>query len=125
MTLRCTVWFSSHISEQSLNHEQSSTCLPPRDFCAALGSPLRNLSALKCYICILWYCSIIITVLLVSLQLVFLDFSLCLFFFLPGLATAVKSLLWSKMAAPPLPRLPPLPHNLCDDDDSPPAFAAC
>lgn len=55
----------------------------------------------------------------------FLDISLCLcVVFLPGLATAVKSLLWSKMAAPPLPRLPPLSHNLCDDDDSPPAFAA-
>lgn len=37
-----------------------------------------------------------------------------------GLASVVETLLWSKMAAPPLPALSPLPHNLCDDDYSPP-----
>lgn len=50
---------------------------------------------------------------------------LSVYFSPPGLESVVKALLWSKMAAPPLPRLPPLPHDLRDDNDSPPSFAAC
>lgn len=40
-----------------------------------------------------------------------------------GLASEAKTLLWSKMAAPPLPPLHADPRFLSDDDHSAPPFA--
>lgn len=44
--------------------------------------------------------------------------------FLPGLETALQSLLWSEVDAAAFPSLPPLPHHLRDGGDAAPPSAA-
>lgn len=116
-----TVCFFYSLPLENLNHEH--ICFPHAWSQEISEQPLVNPAGIRVlysvlctfYLCNLWDHTSIIMVLLVSLPV----------FFLPVLAIVVKSLLWSEVAASPLPHLSSLPYGLSDDNDSPPLFATC